>query len=317
MRKKPILTYLALIFISALSVFAQDGEQTRSITSDDFNQQRPAAKKAAPRKRVEYKLTKRAAAVRRKSSAVRNPRKTVGNSVFADIGVTVWKLRPRIRTDAGFTLPVQIGARVEQWSAERVGADSQFRKGDRVRLAIEPSSVGYLYVVDSEILSDGTFGDPYLIFPAGTEPNRVSPGMLVDIPDQKDELPYFNINPQAANYRGELLTVIVSPEPITFRTDNKGRITSIDELSELEFDAEVSIFSRTDDTDKLYTKAEADSSCGAKSRMLIREKASVQKPCGETSRQLTRDEPSPQTIYRVKTTTGRPAVAFVRLDVGN
>jgi hypothetical protein len=316
MRKNTIMPILGLIMISTFSLFAQDGEQTRSITSDDFNRQRPAAKKASTRKRIDYKLAKRAPAVRRKSVAVRNPRKPAAKTVFADIGVTVWKLRPRISSDAGFTLPVQVGARIEQWSAERVGADSQFRKGERVRLAIEPSSAGYLYVVDSEILRDGTFGDPYLIFPAGTEPNRVSPGMLVDIPDQKDELPYFNINPQSDDYRGELLTVIVSPEPITFRTDSKGKIASIDELSELEFDADVSIFSRTDDTDKLYTKAEADSSCGAKSRALIREKSTVQKPCGETSRQLTRDEPSPQTIYRVKTSPGRPAVAFVRLEVG-
>ncbi len=307
-----------MISVFSLIAFGQDGDQTRSISSDDFNQRRPVSTMSKkPKKKAQYKFTRRADPVRRKSTASGKTPAAKGQPVEADIGVTIWKLRPRIVADVGFTIPVKVGARVEQWSAERVSADSRFQSGDRVRLAIEPSSSGYLYVIDSEILSDGTYANPMLIFPTGSEPNKVSPGMLVDIPDQKDELPYFKISPQSDNYRGEMLTVIVSPVKITFRTDAKGKITSIDELSDLEFNADVSIFSRTDDDDKLFTKAEADASCGAKSRSLVRENVTEDKPCGAKSRSLTRDEPSPQTIYRVKTTTDRPAVAFIRLDVAN
>ena len=74
--------------------------------------------------------------------------------------------------------------------------------------------------------------------------------------------------------------------------------------------------SRSDAEDKIYTPAEANSACGAKTRQLVREK-STQNPCGSQTRQLTREEPLPQTIYRVKTRAGQPSVVFVKLNARN
>ena len=112
---------------------------------------------------------------------------------------------------------------------------------------------------------------------------------------------------------GELLTVIVSPKPLTnLKTDKDGLITNLDNLIDLETSADVEIYSRTDLQDKTYTQAEADSACGSKTRQLTREKT-VEKPCGAQTRQLTREEPLPQSIYRVKTIAGQPSVAFVHL----
>ena len=58
---------------------------------------------------------------------------------------------------------------------------------------------------------------------------------------------------------------------------------------------------------------EADAACGQKTRGLEKEKPNV--PCGENARQLTKDDPYPQSIYRIKSYSGKPAVAFVKLAV--
>ena len=185
-----------------------------------------------------------------------------------------------------------------------------------MRLAVESSDAGYLYVINSETYSDGSYGEPFLIFPASTnKDNFVKPGLLVDIPDQKEAFPYFLIDPKQANYTGELLTVIISPKPLTnMKIDKDGKIKNLDELIELETNSDAEIFSRSDAEDKIYTQTEADAACGSKTRQLTREK-SKQNPCGTQTRQLTREEPLPQSIYRVKTPAGQPAVAFIKLNV--
>ena len=202
------------------------------------------------------------------------------------------------------------------WTAERVSTDTVFRKGDRVRIAIESSVSGYLYVINSELYSTGRAGPPLLIFPLyDEEDNSVEPGMLIDIPDKTEYYPYFNLDPEEANYAGELLTFIVSPEPLTkLRVDKDNYVKDIGYLSDVEEDSDVEVFSRTDVKDKLYTTAEAEAGCGAKTRGLLRGKTS-QKPCGTNTRQLTREEPLPQSIYRVKSITGRPVAVIVSLNV--
>lgn len=315
MNRLKLIVSIAVLLTAGVVVSAQDG-QTRSITSDDFVAKRPtAASSSAPsRKRKSvYKFTRKDAGVKRKRKGQPKP-PPKGEPVESDIGVTIWKLHSG-SVSAAVTFPVKVEGKVEMWVAERVNSDTTFREGDKVRLAVEPSTSGYLYVVDTEVLSDGSYGDPYLIFPAGNESNRVSPGMLVDIPDQKEELPYFNIVARDPRYRGELLTVIISPVQLPITADSKGKVTNIDELADLELGVEVSIFDRTDNDDKVYTKAEANSACGAKTRALVREEKTDAQPCGTATRSLTREEPTPQAVYRVKTVVGRPAVAFVRLNV--
>lgn len=321
----------------SISCFAQDDTKTRSITADDFVSQRPVSKaisqansKSQPAKnnpkskRATYKYVRqdknivRRKNIQTKSTNKASITKTNKPEKVAEVGVTMWKLRPSRSSDSGYKLPVLVNSLRQMWTAERVNSDTPFRAGDRVRLAVESSDAGYLYVIDSEIYTDGTVGEPYLIFPAATnEDNSVKPGLLVDIPDQTEDLPYFLINPKQANYAGELLTVIVSPKPLTnIKIDKDGKIKNLIELSDLETTSDAEIFSRDDAEDKIYTQSEADSACGSKTRQLEREK-SVQNPCGTQTRQLTRQEPLPQTIYRVKTQAGQPAVAFIKLNAVN
>lgn len=315
-----IAIYLLCTFSSAL---AQEDTKTRSITSDDFNSQRPASKPQKPNiRRSTYKYVSKNKKVVRRQSVRRQPVKpqpqsnTAKAEKVSEIGVTMWKLRPSRSSDKGYQLPVLINDTKQMWTAERVEIGTLFRSGDRVRIAIESSVSGYLYIVNSELLADGSAGDPFLIFPESeSQDNSVKPGMLVDIPDQTEDLPYFLINPKNSNYTGELLTVIISPKPLTsLKVDKDGKIKNLDDLIDLENNTDAEIFSRSDSQDKIYSMTEAQSACGAKTRQLVRERT-PEKPCGEKTRQLTREEPLPQTLYRVTTVAGQPIVASIQLTV--
>lgn len=299
---------------------AQDGVQTRSITSDDFASQRPAkAKSRAKAKRYTYKFVRTDKNVARRTKPVAKPPAANLPAKVTEIGVTMWKMRPPRPGEVGFLIEVENekGER-KMWLAERVAADTVFRTGDKVRFAVESSDAGYLYVFGRETYADGSLGEPYPVFSGSdNDDNSVRPGMLVDIPDQREDLPYFKINPQKLNYTGERLTIIVSPKALTnLSMGRDGKLRDLDALTDLEIATEIEIFSRTDTADSIYSKTEADSACGVKTRELQREK-SVADPCAAASRQLTREEPMPQSIYRVKGIAGQPAVAFVRLTVRN
>ena len=319
-----ILLFGTVIIFSVSSAFAQNGD-SRSITSDDFASQRPVGKTSAnanrnrrTKRRPTYRYVRRTTAVRRRKTTKQTNQTTATTKTekVSEIGITMWKLRPSRSSDNGYKLPVLINNLREMWTVERIGLDSIFGAGDRVRLAIESSALGYLYVIDSETYADGTFGEPFLIFPVSTgEDNSVKPGLLVDIPDQTEDLPYFLINPRKANYTGELLTVIVSPKPLTnIKIDENGKIKNLDDLIELEERSDAEIFSRNDTENKIYSQAEAEAACGSKARQRQLERQ-TEKPCGVQTRQLTREEPLPQTIYRVKTQSGQPIVAFIQLSV--
>lgn len=310
-----------LIHLAVTIAAAQDG--TRSITSDDFAKQRPAAASSTGKRPVKrppktYKFVRADKnVVGPRKQPISTPATVKLTPKVTEIGVTMWKMRPPRKDEVGQLLPVIDETKTRRnWLAERVGLDTVFKAGDKVRFAIESSTTGYLYVIDRETFSNGSIGAPFLIFPESPEDdNSVRPGMLVDIPDQREDVPYFNIDPKKPNYTGELLTVIISPTRLTnIKTNDEGMVTNSDELKGIELGAEVEIFSRSDTTDRVYSKAESESACGVKSRKLERAK-STDSPCGDTRRQLTREEALPQSIYRVKGFVGLPAAAFIKLSV--
>ena len=327
--KNTLFTKLFLLgFFAAASVSissAQDG--TRSITSADFASQRPAPPLAASSnnpvvkraKPLAYKFVRADKNIKTSKGTKRPVAATdkKGAAKFTEIGVTMWRMRPPKPGESGYFIPVVDENKSRQsWLAERVGTDTVFKAGDKVRIGVESSSAGYLYVFDREKYSDGSFGEPYLIFPESErDDNSVKPGMLVDIPDQRQDVPYFNMNPRGDRYNGELLTIVISPTPMAnLKADAQGKLDSGDSLAELEFGTEVEIFSRVDTGDKIYSKTESESACGTKTRQLERDKSATG-PCGPGTRQLTREEPLPQSIYRVKGVAGKPVVAFVKMSV--
>jgi hypothetical protein len=134
------------------------------------------------------------------------------------LGITLWRLRPADKKD-------ETQARLlEQESdseviliGERVGAETMFQEGQKVRLGVESPRSGYLYVIDREQYADGTYSEPYLIFPTlktrGGD-NSVVAGRLVEIPDQDDRPFYFKMNRHRPDQTGEVLTFLVTSQPI-------------------------------------------------------------------------------------------------------
>ncbi len=317
-------------FVFAASAVAQDGAQTRSITSDDFKSKRPAAPANSTRNpnrtsskygflRIERKAPRPAkptpAKPPRSKTLVKEPEKAV-----TEIGLTMWRLRPPMPNEAGFYfVHNKKDNSSENLIAERVSATSGFRVGDKVRFAVESSVEGYLYVVDRETHSDGSFGPAYVVFPeTPDENNKVGPGLLFDIPYAMESNPWFNfvLRPDTKpNWNGELMTIIISPTPLRwFTADADYKLINTAALEKLEENAENDVFDRIDMGDKIFSRTEADASCGVVTRGIEREKR-VESPCGSRAKQLNRDEPEPQSIFRVRSDIGQPIVAFARIEV--
>jgi Domain of unknown function (DUF4384) len=230
----------AISFNSTVMAQSQD-EASRQIVLDRFNKARPAAGPAvmvAP-PRIGIRPPSASASVRppvyRRTGALRvNPgtKRKPARGSFDDIGVTVWRLRPGRSSDEGARVLVLDGLKQEQWTPERVEADTPLNIGDRVRLSIESPRPGYLYIIDREQYADGSLGEAILIFPTlntrGGD-NRVEPGRLIDIPAQEDQYSYFTAQ-HAGDRRdqiAEVLTIILTPAPLPFKiTDQPLRISA-------------------------------------------------------------------------------------------
>lgn len=323
-----IFLFLAVTFVFAEPVVAQnDGPQTRSATSEAFRAKRPGPKAQSSRSRrptsYKYVRTQRNPAKAKSAGQTvpsRDPKPDPkGPKVeMAEIGLTMWKLRPPIRGESGYFFTWERdGVPEEKLVAERVSTTNVFNFADKVRIAVESSVEGYLYIVDRETNADGTVGTAYPIFPeTPDENNKVGPGLLFDIPYALESNPWLKFEKRADStpgWDGELLTIIISPTPLDwFVTDKEGRLADTKPLVALEDQSESEVFDRTDMGDKMFSKAEAEASCGVVTRGIGREERS-KSSCGNRAKRLNPDEPQPQTIFRTKTTKDKPIVVFARI----
>jgi hypothetical protein len=133
------------------------------------------------------------------------------------VGVTIWRLRPANRADAGERLIVHDDNATSAWLPERISSTTKLAQGDRLRISVEAVRAGYLYVIDREQYADGSLGEPYLIFPttrtAGGD-NEVSVGRLLEIPAQDDAPPFFTMRKSRADHVAEVVSVLVTPTPL-------------------------------------------------------------------------------------------------------
>jgi hypothetical protein len=336
MKKSKIITYVIfpaiMVFVSASFAQAQiDDTNSRSITSTDFQAQRPknGDKTGASMKTA---ITQSANAKRKKNIAVvTNPKRrynlvkkiptkvsvavTTNNNKTdskkttvttkqnnpktlktEELGVTFWRLRPKSADeDDAPIFSVKINNQAEDWTAERVGSTTKFRKGDRVRFTIESSRTGYLYIVNREVYADGTTGQAEIIFPTlrtRNGDNRVTAGSLVEIPASTDSVPYFTVKPRRADYAGEEILVVIMPEKLSnIEIGLRAQAISLEMLQKWMEDwaAEVEIFDAEDGEGVAYTSTEAQAA-------------------NSQSRALTQEEPLPQTIYRVRINADLPLV---------
>src|ERR1043165_3400839 len=206
-RKLLVALFVGLSFAAVHAVAAQDEDPSKAIKAEIFIKERPA-KPAARRTTVRYRP---AVKIATDPNADVPPR----GMTFAKVGVTFWRFRRSTASDKTKELVEDEEGSVE-WTLERIEEDTPLAPGQRVRLTVESlTRSGYLYVIDREQYADGTLGEPVLIFPTQKthDANYVKPGRLVYLPSPSGK---FRIKPSDGPkpHVGELITVIVSPEPL-------------------------------------------------------------------------------------------------------
>jgi Domain of unknown function (DUF4384) len=216
------------------------------------------------------------------------------------LGVTIWRLRPsRVSdgSDSRLLLQEDDKSSNAEWTPERVEAGTTFAAGEPVRLSIESPRTGYLYVIDREQYDDGSTSDPYLIFPtlrirAGN--NAVTAGRVIELPERSA----FRLKPMRSDYKGELLTLLVTAAPLA--EINVGpTIQRLDatlvEQWERQWSATIERFEMVGGAGKTYTRAE--------------------KEAGAEGRLLTQEDELPQTLFRVVAKRGSPLLVEVPLQI--
>ena len=322
---QPLIT-LCLLTIATTGIICAQDTQDRSITSKAFDSKRPVrsgkGRVTSNAKSMSYKYVRSDRNVVHRNPIHKKPTTPEALKAITRIGVTMWRGREPVANETGYYLTLtDDNGKKKQLLAERVGIDTVFKPQDLLRFAVESSESGYLYVIGRETYSDDTFGPPYAIFPQlPSDNNMVGPGILFDFPDQRDDPPFLLIDPKKPKYSGELMTIIVSRKPLNImKVDSDNHLRDSDDLTDLEFGADVEVYSRTDNDDKIYSDVESKSACGSKAREETKRELVLKKtagrPCGTTSGQLYNDDPHPQTMYHVKVTPGQPAVAFIKLTV--
>ena len=285
------------LLVASLAVvslaFAQDDE--RRIWDAEFLKKRQAAKSPAAKP---TSTAKRLPAYRR--ATPKNP--TIDDKAEGEmLGVTVWRLRQSKSDDsqdARLLLQDEESKENKEWTPVRVESETTFASGERVRLGVESPRDGFLYVIDREQYADGTFSEPYLIFPTLRNRggnNAVTAGKLIEIPEKSA----FRLQPLRADYKGESLTFLITKEPLA-EVKIGPSVSKLDaalvEQWEKQWGVAVERFEMIGGAGKAYTQAE--------------------KEAGDGSRLLTQEDDLPQTLYRVVAKAGNPLLITVSLRIG-
>lgn len=294
------LWVMAIVIATSCAVpgdsVARQQDQTRGLRVKKIEESRPASTTPGdPKQPRTYRSTTSTA-----SSA--ELRKSASPSE-AVIGVTLWRLRPAQTGDnQGARLLEQKASKPTEWTAERIEAETRISEGERVRVSIESPSTGYLYVIDREQYADGSLGDAYLIFPTARTRggnNSVVAGRVVEFPAQQDNPPYFTLTRSRPEHVGEVLVLIVSPQPLAELPvgSEPGKVPA-EKLTrwEKEWGGKAEQFELEGGAGLQYTTAEKAAG-------------------GDGSRMLTQGDPLPQTVLRVNATPGNPVLVKVVLRI--
>ncbi|MEN3332004.1 MAG: hypothetical protein V7641_1369 [Blastocatellia bacterium] len=269
---------------------AQDSDERRLWDTEFLKKRQPAKTSSTARKPPAYRRT------------TAKPAAAADDKVAGEmLGVTVWRLRPSDAADhkdSRLLLQDEDKDDNKEWTPERVEAETAFATGERVRLSIESSRAGYLYVIDREQYNDGTTSEPYLIFPTlriRNGNNAVAAGKVIELPEKTA----FRLTPMRPDYKGELLTLIVATEPLAEIVIGP-RIQKLEgrqvEQWERQWAAAIERFEMVGGAGKTYTRTE--------------------KEAGTEGRLLTQEDELPQTLYRIVPKPGMPLLVAVPLRIG-
>ncbi|MGH9753074.1 MAG: hypothetical protein ACREA2_09840 [Blastocatellia bacterium] len=301
---KPLLCFVAAATLLGLggshaltSAFRQEEEdEMRRLWNKQFLNARVQAKKPKPNAQSQTAKAKPPATVRPQAKPGVVGDKTVDGEL---IGVTIWRLRQAAAGDNRMLVQKEGGAS-SQYALERVKADDHFKEGQFLRISIEAPRVNknYLYVIDREIYDNGAMSEPSLIFPSRTTPsgaNVITAGRSVYVPAMGDPIPYFTLERSSKNHVGELLTIIISPEPLPVNVEQPNLNPFLIEKWEKQWGGQTEKRESRGGAGKQWTKEEQEAD--------------------EGKRKLVQSDPLPQTIYRVRAKRGGCALVSIPLQI--
>ena len=302
--KRSNLHFVVIVFFCALCTGSTVAAQTSQTSNDDLRNIIP--EKFVDKRRKGSSSRRRPTATYKRIASTRAPdaQSTKPTGHYAQIGLTIWRLRKSIPTDSSAKIIDPIRDATMQWTPIRVEASNPFVIDDLVRLSIESSIEGYLYVIDRGQYRDGSISDPKLIFPTTRTrggDNRVKPGRLIEIPAQDDRPSYFRLSSSRGELVSELLTIVVAKEPIPDLSEqissqplalNKELLTNWQKMWGSNFEH----FELAGGQGKAWTVAEQEA--GA-----------------DMTRDLTQDDAPPQTIFRLARPPNSPVLVDLKLLV--
>jgi len=141
------------------------------------------------------------------------PRPAPNGTVFTQVGITIWLV------DSGKSKGVE-QLRAEQ-TQERLDTNATYTDGDTIRLTVVSQSGGYLYIVDREQYSDGTYSPAVLAFPTlktRRGDNLIQAWEPVQIPAYPSVWRFkprvLKVGEGRKVQTAEVLTIIISPQPL-------------------------------------------------------------------------------------------------------
>jgi len=282
---------LLLFLAGPTPVKAQDEDESKAIKAEVFIKERPPSVKrnrAGGRYRPGTRST----------NEISNTPPPGTN--FVQVGVTFWRFRPSTSADKTKELVEEDNSGPTEWTLERIEEGTPLAPGQRVRFSIESlTRSGFLYVIDREQYSDGTLGDPVLLFPTQKtrDSNYVKAGRLVYIPSATGK---FRIKPTAGAkvHVGELVTVLVSSQALVDANQLSAKAIKLPREQVESWEKRWGVKA---------AKFELDG--GAGQTMTEKEQTAGANSAAE----LTQDDPVPQTVYRIAVKPENPVILSVPL----
>ena len=215
------ITVVLLLGLIVPAISQNPSDDVRGIKSreyarriqDQVAKRRPRANRAKPKTVARY-------------VAVANDNAPVAEGL--DVGVTLWRLRPAQKADPqNVQEPKRIVVRKKGQSEEktvmmvpaRAESETVFADGDLLKMSIEPPFESYIYIINREQYKDGSYSEPYLIFPEKSDADRNGkgfPGKLVFLPSENDDDKFevTQLTRDGAEKVAEVFTVVLSRQPI-------------------------------------------------------------------------------------------------------
>lgn len=322
------LSFIVLLIWSlTVSMTGFSQEETKGIQSEELIKKRPVTKKSNQSKKAatsknsalsinkntkpkrKYYRIVRTSAVK---SAVKSSQVKQNQTEDALLGVTVWKIRPAAKNDAAKELveEEQNGkTQTSEYTLERMESETQLAEGERIRISVESlSHSGFLYIIDRELYSDGTYSSPKLIYPTLRTKNRSLPigaGGLVFIPEAPR---YFRVKSNQADkiQVAEVLTIIISPKALIEPSLLQTRAIDLlpDQFNDWQnqWSTETTLLEEIDGAGQTIT--------------LIEQTAGQNSAKGltEESDGLSQDDPTPQSVFRSRIKPGNPILVNLLLN---